>query len=278
MLASTGQHSYLVGVDLAGSRCTAGTFTPSFQLVGKAHFSPKPERGAQSVVDRLARCIRDAVDESDLALGQVRAVGLAVPGQVDAAAGWVFTAPSLGWTDLDLRQQLQHQLQLPVVLQNDCAAAALAVHRLECAGAHGRLAAVFPDRAGLVGLVVNGMLVPVPGRVSELGSRLASDLLPLTQPPKPLRRALEAGEPRAQQMAADLTRALAFWLSAIVPVLEPDLVVLSGGLVEELHPWLWPPLEAQLARDLGGRAISLKLSALGKGVAMVGGAVLAAGA
>lgn len=277
MTASTAQAGYLVGVDLAGARFAAGTFTPSFQLLGKAQFSPKPERGAQTVVDRLARCIRDAVDECDLVLSDIRAVGLAVPGDVNAAAGRVLTAPSLGWNDLDLRQQLEQRLQRPVALDNDCASAALAVHRLECPGHSGRLAAVFPDRAGLVGLVVNGAPALLPPSIASVRCRLGSDLLPLTQSPKPLRKALQAGEPRAQQIVADLTRHLASWIEALVPILEPDLVVFSGGLIEELHAWLWPAIQAEVAPRLGGRSIGLKLSTLGKNVAMIGGAVVAAG-
>ncbi len=49
--------------------------------------STKSERGADEVIERIARCVRDAVDECDLDLKQVRGVGIGAPGAVDAGIG-----------------------------------------------------------------------------------------------------------------------------------------------------------------------------------------------
>jgi predicted NBD/HSP70 family sugar kinase len=44
--------------------------------------------------------VRDAVDECDLDLKQIKAVGIGAPGTVDAEAGRVIFAPNLQWEDV----------------------------------------------------------------------------------------------------------------------------------------------------------------------------------
>jgi|GEM_PF-2589983 len=87
MNADTPTPIHYVSVDLGSARLVAGVFDPSFRLLGQAELSPKPERGQAQALDRVARCVRDAVDECDLDFGAVHAVVMGVPGPVDANRG-----------------------------------------------------------------------------------------------------------------------------------------------------------------------------------------------
>jgi glucokinase len=95
---------FIVGVDLGGTKILSGIFTPALKCVGKVKLSTKAERGVDVVVDRIARCVRDAVDECDLDLKQCRGVGIGAPGAVDFDAGRVIFAPNLGWRDVPLKK------------------------------------------------------------------------------------------------------------------------------------------------------------------------------
>jgi glucokinase len=66
--------------------------------------STKSERGPEEVIERIARCARDAVDECDLDLKQVRGVGIGAPGAVDPETGRVIFAPNLQWQDVPLKK------------------------------------------------------------------------------------------------------------------------------------------------------------------------------
>src|SRR2546425_13189763 len=91
---------YVVGVDLGGTKILAGLFDNSLECVGTAKVSTKPQRGVEAVVERIDRCVRDAVDEDDLTMKQIAGVGLGAPGAVDFAAGSVIFAPNLeGWKE-----------------------------------------------------------------------------------------------------------------------------------------------------------------------------------
>ena len=65
---------YLVGVDLGGTKILAGVFTLKLELIGQAKISTKAHRGVETVIERIAHCIHEVVDECDLSLKQIKAV------------------------------------------------------------------------------------------------------------------------------------------------------------------------------------------------------------
>ena len=94
--------------------------------------STKSQRGAEAVINRIARCVQDAVNEADLAVKQVVGIGIGAPGAVDFANGTVIFAPNLeGWTDIPLKKALEKKLGVPVFVENDCNICALGVYVTE---------------------------------------------------------------------------------------------------------------------------------------------------
>ncbi len=128
---SSEKTNFYVGVDLGGTKILAGVFDASLQLLGKMKLSTKGERGVKEVIQRIVRCAREAVDESDLKLAQIQAVGIGAPGAVDAKSGKVIFAPNLKWEDVPLQKELEKQLERPVFVENDCNVCALGVYEME---------------------------------------------------------------------------------------------------------------------------------------------------
>jgi glucokinase len=150
---------YLVGVDLGGTKILAGVFNTQLKCLGKIKVSTKPLRGPESVVERIARCVEDAVDECDLKLEQVRGVGVGAPGAVDTESGKVIFAPNLpGWTDVPLKKQLEKELKLPVFLENDGNICTLGVHQIELEAKPKHLVGVFIGTGIGAGLILDGKL------------------------------------------------------------------------------------------------------------------------
>src|ERR1041385_9063057 len=110
---------YLLGVDLGGTKILTGVFDSKFELKGEAKLSTKADRGVEAVTERIARCVREAVDECDLDLKQVRVVGIGAPGAVDTASGRVIFAPNLpGWKDVPRKKDLEKHPDLARFLGN----------------------------------------------------------------------------------------------------------------------------------------------------------------
>src|SRR5437667_6159091 len=97
-MPEAGKDHLFVGVDLGGTKILAGIFDNSLERIGAAKVSTKSQRGVDTVIERIQRCIQDAVDEADLSMKQVIGVGIGAPGAVDFESGSIVFAPNLeGW-------------------------------------------------------------------------------------------------------------------------------------------------------------------------------------
>src|SRR4029077_2993144 len=101
------------------------------QSLGRARISTKAERRPDEVIRRIARCVREAADACDVALSQIRAVGIGAPGAVNAESGRVIFAPNLGWEDVPLKKALEKELEISVFVDNDCNVSTLGIYEVE---------------------------------------------------------------------------------------------------------------------------------------------------
>ena len=131
MADSNGKRDHFIGVDLGGTKILAGVFSPQLKSLGTVKMSTKPERGPEGVLERVTRCVQEAVDECDLTFDNIKAVGIGAPGAVDPEEGRIIFAPNLKWEDVPLKRVLEKQLGLPVFAENDCNACALGVYETE---------------------------------------------------------------------------------------------------------------------------------------------------
>ncbi len=150
---------HLLGVDLGGTKILTGVFDAKLDLKGTAKVSTKAGRGVDAVIGRVARCVREAVDECDLSLSQVRGIGIGAPGAVDAETGRVIFAPNLpDWKDIPLKKALEKELEVPVFLGNDCNVCALGVFEKEYKSKPRHMIGIFIGTGIGGGLILNGEL------------------------------------------------------------------------------------------------------------------------
>jgi glucokinase len=150
---------FIVGLDLGGTKILSGVFNNGLECIGTAKLSTKSQRGTTKVIDRIARCIQDAVDEADLTMKQIAGVGIGAPGAVDYEGGTVIFAPNLeGWKDVPLKKELEKQLGVPVFVENDCNIAALGVFVTELKSKPRSMVGIFVGTGIGGGLIINGEL------------------------------------------------------------------------------------------------------------------------
>jgi glucokinase len=106
----------------------------------------------------VARCVRDAVDEGDLDIKQVKGIGIGAPGAVDPESGKVIFAPNLQWRDVPLKKMLEKDLGIPVFVENDCNICTLGVHEAELEGKPKNMVGIFLGTGIGGGLIINGKL------------------------------------------------------------------------------------------------------------------------
>ncbi len=140
-----------VGVDVGGSSVRAGAVSATGEVLDIERApAPGSEQSLQHTVAEVVRrlCRRHPV----------AGVGLAVAGFVDTAHQRVLFSPHLPWRSAPVARQIGQELGLPVVLEHDVNAAALAEHRLGAARGRG-VTVVVGIGTGIGGaLLVDGTL------------------------------------------------------------------------------------------------------------------------
>jgi glucokinase len=158
-MAESTTKDYVVGVDLGGTKILAGVFRSSLECIATAKLSTKPQRGVDKVIERIARCVQDAVDEADLTLKNVSGIGIGAPGAVNFDDGTVIFAPNMeGWKDIPLKKELEKALGIPVFVENDCNIGALGVYGVELKSKPKTMVGIFVGTGIGGGIVVDGKL------------------------------------------------------------------------------------------------------------------------
>jgi glucokinase len=123
-----------IGIDIGGTKVLGGVVDAAGRVLAR---SLHPTPGTD--VAEVERVIALVVEELTAGLGgpqEVSAVGIGAAGFVDAERSRVRFSPHLAWRDEPLRDAVQARVGLPVVVDNDANAAALAETRFGAAVGH----------------------------------------------------------------------------------------------------------------------------------------------
>ena len=229
-----------VGIDIGGTKVRAIAADAECRRLADA-----TEPTAQDVLAQVRRLV------VELGEGAAAAVGIGVPGTVDPLSGIVSKVPNVAALDgLPLARQLTQELGVPVAVENDLIAAALAELQV---GRHGdSMVAVIAAGTGIgLGLVYRGELVRgargAAGEIADIpldGGGVLEDRLSIRGLLSGYRRAggtlghgvpeilkgAEGGDPAAVGALDEYARMLAFAVRSVVAVIDPSRVVLTGGL------------------------------------------------
>jgi glucokinase len=291
----------VVGIDVGGTRIKSALVTPDGQVLAET-VRTTPDRVGDQLGEVAAKEVVELTARSGEAI-DLLAVGVAVPGLVDEAAGIGVWSANLGWRDLDLRGGVAAHVDVPVAVGHDVRSGLLAEHRLGAARDVDNVLFV-PLGTGLAsailcrGQLVTGSLwtgeighiVVVPdgplcgcgqrGCLEALSSagaigRRWSEATGLVGDAEEVARRAEAGEAEAGRIWQEAIDALAIMVAPVVAAAGTELVLIGGGLVPA-GDILLGPLRTALQARLGGRDdVVVEAAALGSRAGSLGAATIA---
>lgn len=259
--------SAAIGVDIGGTTFKAAVFDGT-KLGRVLRGSTGPDQPAASVLASVREAIDELLSNPDGA--DVRSVGIGCTGIVDGRAGVVAEAECLGWRDVSVPAEVGRGLGLPVVLDHDVYLGARA--EWETGRGVGAASMLYVS----VGTGVASRHFTFAG-TERGGSQLAGEMgfVPVGRDSLPLERVAsgraisdayrrETGRVRsvarivaslsedriAAQVWSTAMDALAQGLATGVCLIDPEIVVLGGGLSNagrELLEAVGPRLDALLA-------------------------------
>ena len=151
----------VIGVDLGGTNVRAGAFFENGTPAGAAFSNPSR---AQSGTDAILEAIETTIGQAKAASAvPPEAIGIAIPGHIDDAAGIVRWAPNFGeridgvfhyWKNVPFRNALGPKVGLPLHMDNDANAAALGEYRFGSGKGNAKCLVMLTVGTGIGGGVV----------------------------------------------------------------------------------------------------------------------------
>jgi len=176
-MGGEGVKKYVVGVDVGGSKVLCGLFDDQMRLVRVIQRPTDRELPPEAMMDALEAHIRELLRGAGIAQDELRGVGAAFPSHVDFAEGVLLeTADLYQLNDVPVREMLEARLGVPVFIDNDSNAAALAEHRLGAGRGFRDMIYVTVATGVGGGLILNGELYRgIHGSAGEIGHMFVSD-------------------------------------------------------------------------------------------------------
>ncbi len=165
-----------IGIDIGGTKCAAVVGNSDGKIFRKRKFESGNACNPFDIIDRYKEIIDDFFEEFNK--DEFKAIGISCGGPLDSKRGIIMSPPNLPlWDSINIVELLNKHTGLPVYLQNDANACALAEWKVGAGkGSNNMIFLTFGTGLG-AGLILNGNLYEgSSGMAGEVGHiRLTED-------------------------------------------------------------------------------------------------------
>jgi glucokinase len=274
----------VLGVDIGGTKIAAGEVDADAKITGASELPTQAEQGFIVSLSQVYKSIEQKLHR------HIEAIGICAPGPLNPKNGVVINPPNLpGWRNIPLAELIRARFQVPCRIENDANAAGLAEALFGAGRGHSNVLYVTISTGIGTGIIIDGKIYHgkngaaaegghvsidfagpsicrcgVRGCIEALASgtaiaRRAIELLP-EYPNSSLREpivceavgaAVAAGDELAIRVLDEACDKLSAWLGSLISLLDPDIVVIGGGVSR-----IGDPLLERLRRLTPGRTIN----------------------
>lgn len=296
---------------MGGTNIVSAIVNEKGKVVGKDKRPTLARLGATGVMNRIVESIHAASQNSGIPWSSHLAVGIGSPGPLDPKKGLIIYTPNLNWHNVRIVDYLKKKLHKKVVLENDANLAALGESWIG-AGKGEKFVLCLTLGTGVGGgLILDGkiyegawgvsnhighIVVDPIGPKAPYGNsgileqyvsatgivRMATEAGLKPPPGKPLeaysfQKMAEQGNPKALRVYEKAGRMLGIGLTTAIHLLNPGIVIFSGGVAGAGDLLLKPMLRELKTRVFKShmRGLKFKMAKLGDNMGVVGAARLA---
>lgn len=315
--------SLVLGVDIGGTKVAVGLVDRAGRIVAES----RQPMVAHGTAEEGLQAVTAAIDSFAASLagkGGFQSIGICSPGPLDPKSGIVLNPPNLPcWRNFPLAERIAQIYRIPVKLDNDANAAALAETRWGAArgyhyvfyatigtgigtgividekiyygntGSAGEGGHVSIDyhgpvctcgKRGCIEILAAGPAIGLRARsklaAASSGSRILDlshgDVAAVTS--EMVGQAYADGDALAREILEETAELLTVWLGNIIDLLDPDILVMGGGVAAMLKPF-FPEIKDRLPSwcvNPHASDIPLVIAHYGAEAGIAGGAALCA--
>ncbi len=247
MVAPAVKPPVVIGLDVGGTKILSGLVDREGNVLEEREV-PSPGASEDEVLAALDAAVEALLD------ARVVAIGYGIPANIERGSGRILWATNLPLTNVELRSRSQDRFGLPVGIENDASAAALAEWTLGAGKGTANLLMLTLGTGVGGGIVVDGRLfrgwaelghlvVQEGGRECTCGGHghlevlasgsaadvVARDLYGGDADAHALVARAKAGDAAARDALACIGGTLGAAIGSLVNVFDPELVVVGGG-------------------------------------------------
>jgi predicted NBD/HSP70 family sugar kinase len=226
----------------------------------------------ETVAEASKRAVQQLIPDSDLRSEKLIGVGLAMPGLIDVEHGVCRVSHRFGWHNVPIASLLAEQVHVPVWVDNDVNAFAIAQQLFGAARRrssalvliigtgvgsalifHGQIHRGARFAAGEIGFAVDGDEVK-PDTFSNWGHRFAEPAIERRwselratdagQKPVGLQEAAESVDPQAVELLGSIGRDIGIRLVGMIDLVDPEVVIVGGEAIRFGKALIDPMIEA----------------------------------
>ena len=261
----------MIGVDVGGTKILAGLIARDGTVVGHREY-PTPIENEDALLDGLEAAVREFLDES------VAAVGFGIPSQIDQRHGIALGSVNIPLRGVPFRQTMADRLGLPIGIDNDANAAAIAEWKagagrgttdmimltLGTGVGGGLILGGKPYRGWFgAGAEIGHMVIVHDGLPCRCGGRghlesyasgkaadeLAAEAFGPAADAHRLARLAREGDPLAIRILTGIGEHLGSGIASLVNIFNPELIVVGGGFAAA-GDFLFEPAQAVANREV----------------------------
>ncbi len=261
----------MIGVDVGGTKILAGLIARDGTVVGHREY-PTPIENENALLDGLEAAVREFIDES------VVAVGFGIPSQIDQRHGIALGSVNIPLRGVPFRQKMTDRLGVPVGMDNDANAAAIAEWKagagrgttdmvmltLGTGVGGGLILGGKPYRGWFgAGAEIGHMVIVHDGVPCRCGGRghlesyasgkaadeLAAEAFGPAADAHRLVRLAREGDPLAVRILTGIGEHLGSGIASLVNIFNPELIVVGGGFAAA-GELLFEPAQAIADREV----------------------------
>lgn len=219
----------VLGIDIGRTKIAAGQVDAAGRILAR---SLTPTRSAEGFAMSFAQVCAAIEAHWDPA---VQAIGVCAPGPLDPRRGVVLNPPEWpGWRDIPLRDLLAQRFGVRVRVDNDANAAGLAEHRLGAGAGCASLLYVTLSTGIGAGIILDGRIYygknGLAGEAGHVTVDYRSPVVCGCGAPGCIEILCSGNAIAGGYDFEEFTARLGAWLGGLISVLDPDRIVIGGGV------------------------------------------------
>ncbi|MEH7610645.1 ROK family glucokinase [Gottfriedia acidiceleris] len=115
----------IVGVDLGGTSIKLALLTNNGEFIDKWEVPTDKSDSGKHIPKTITIAIEEKLKQMDKTKEEIAGIGIGAPGSVRLEDGLIFAAVNLGWVNFPLKEILEKESGIPVIVDNDANIAAV---------------------------------------------------------------------------------------------------------------------------------------------------------